>query len=110
MLIITNPSINVRLGNFPGWIGGNDALQVFISGLINVALGLGGVVSFFLLLWGGYEYMTAGGDKEATQKAVKRITTAMVGLAILLSSFAIIYIVQTLFGINLTVFTIPMIQ
>ena len=35
-----------------------------------------------MLLWGGIGYITAGGDKEATQNASKRISAALIGLAI----------------------------
>jgi hypothetical protein len=54
--------------------------------------------------------MTAGGDKEATQKATKRISTALIGLTILFSVFAIIFVIESLFGISLTKFKIPTIN
>ena len=63
-----------------------------------------------MLLWGGIEYITAGGDKERTQSASKRLTAALIGLAIVFSIFAIIYLVETLFGVSITKFTIPVIQ
>jgi len=60
-----------------------------------------------MLLRGGYMYVTAAGDKEAVQKAVKTLTTAVVGMAILGSIFALIGILETLFGINLRSPSIP---
>lgn len=107
MLIIVNPAITTIFGENPGQDGGAYSLQIFLSSMITIVLSVGGIVAFFMLLWGGFEYITAGGDKEATQKAGKRITSALIGLALLLSSFAIIFIVETLFGVSIVKFSIP---
>ena len=107
MLVITNPAIDPQAGLNPGYIGGAPTLQSYLQGIVAVVIGIGGIVSFFMLLWGSYEYMTAGGDKEATQRATKRITQSLVGLALLLSSFAIIYVVEILFGVNVLEFPLP---
>ncbi len=103
---ITNPAVSSRVGTGSGI----DILQLFATNFINIALGAAGIVAFFMLLWGGITFITAGGDKEATQNAVKRITAALVGLAITFSIFAIIYIVETLFGVSIRKFDIPVIQ
>jgi len=103
---IINPAVNPKVGSGSGV----DILQLFATNFINIALGAAGIVAFFMLLWGGIGYITAGGDKEATQNAVKRITAALVGLAITFSIFAIIYIVETVFGVSITKFQIPVIQ
>lgn len=103
---ITNPAVNKAVGTGSGI----DILQLFLTNFINVAFGAAGIIAFFMLLWGGIEYITAGGDKERTQAATKRLTAALIGLAIVFSVFAIIYIVETLFGVSIRTFTIPVIQ
>ncbi len=72
----------------------------FISGAINFLLGIAGVVAFIFLLWGGLQWILAGGDKEGTEKARKKITSALIGLAIVFSAYALIFIIQALFNIN----------
>lgn len=67
---------------------------------IQVILASAGLVAFFMLLWGGVQWIMAGGDKEGTEKARKRITSALIGLAIVFSAYALIFIMQALFGIN----------
>ena len=42
----------------------------------------------------------SGGDKEGIERARKRILHALVGLSIVLSSYALITIVRILFNIN----------
>lgn len=73
---------------------------------INLLLGASGVVAFFYLLWGGYNYITASGDKDGTEKARKRITGALIGLALVFSSYALIYIIQILFNIDIIGFSL----
>jgi len=103
---ITNPVVNPKVGTGSGV----DILQLFLTNFITLALGVAGVITFFMLLAGGIQYITAGGDKERTQAASKRVTHALIGLAIVFSIFAIIYIAETLFGISIREFTIPIIN
>jgi hypothetical protein len=68
---------------------------------INILFGLAGVLSFIFLLMGGVQWITAGGDKDAVEKAKRRIMQSLIGLAIVFSAYAIIYIIRVLFQINL---------
>ncbi|MEK7503884.1 MAG: hypothetical protein AAB550_00040 [Patescibacteria group bacterium] len=100
---ITNPAISPKVGTG----NGIDILQLFLGNFLQIMFIAGGVVAFFMLLLGGFEYITAGGDKEKTQNSTKRITAGIVGLAILFSAFAIIKLVGMIFGINILKFEIP---
>ncbi len=73
----------------------------YISTAINLLLGAAGVVSFVFLLWGGIQWITAGGDKDAIEKARKRIFSALIGLVIVFSVYTIFYIIRVLFGVDL---------
>jgi preprotein translocase subunit SecG len=104
---LTNPAISNRLGNFTSPTAGGGALSLIITNLMSVGFGLGGFIFFAMIIRGGYAYMTAGGDKEGVQRATKTLTTAFIGISILFSVYAILTVVQTLFGINLRIFSIP---
>ena len=113
LAIITNPAINPKIGDastIPAGSGYGFILQLFLTNFITIALGTAGIICFFMLLAGGIQYITAAGDKERTQNAGKRITNALIGLAITLSVFAIIYLVEIIFGISITHFNIPVIS
>jgi hypothetical protein len=45
--------------------------------------------------------MTAGGDKAAIESARSRLGSAFMGLVILLSSFAILKLIENFFGVNI---------
>lgn len=68
---------------------------------INLFLGLAGVMAFLYLLWGGIQWITGGADKDAVEKARKKISAALIGLAIVFSAYALIFIVQALFNIQI---------
>jgi hypothetical protein len=67
----------------------DQTLQQTIASIINVALGLLGVIALVIILAGGFEWMTAGGNEEKTTEARKRIIAGVIGLAIILSAYAI---------------------
>ena len=69
-------------------LGKQDVRQT-ISKIINVALGLLGIVAVVIMLIGGFEWMTAGGNEEKVTSAKSRIFMGILGLAIILSAYAI---------------------
>ncbi|MDD5438508.1 MAG: hypothetical protein PHC70_05215 [Patescibacteria group bacterium] len=80
-------------------------LITIIGRVIYLALSLVGVVFLALLLYSGYQYMTAGGDPEKIKAAISRIRNAVIGLVIIAASFAIVNFIlgwitgdQSIFG------------
>ncbi len=69
-------------------LGGAD-LRGTIGNLIKVALTFLGVVALIIVLIGGFKYMTSGGSDEKMADARKYIMAGIVGLAIILLSYAI---------------------
>ncbi len=67
--------------------------QTFIATIINAFLGLLGIAFLGLLIYGGYEWMTAQGNEEGVTSAKKIIVNAVIGLAIVLAAYVISYFV-----------------
>lgn len=63
--------------------------RIIAARIINVALGLIGIVLVVLILYGGFVYMTSGGAEDKIATAKKIITNAIIGLVIILSAWAI---------------------
>jgi len=82
-----------------------------IGDLIGAAIGSAFLIAFLLvfvmLVFGGVQWILAGGDKEGTEKARKRITAALIGLAIVFSAYALAFLVEAIFKISILTFTIP---
>ena len=68
---------------------GNQPLEETLGMLINVLLGLLGIIFLVLVIYAGFLWMTAGGDEKAVAKAKSIMITAVIGLVILLSAYAI---------------------
>lgn len=64
-------------------------IRVTIARIIRVAMGLLGIVAVVIILIGGFTWMTAGGNEEKVGEAKKWIFAGIIGLAIILSAFAI---------------------
>ncbi len=68
---------------------GTRSLQDTIASIIRVALSLLGIVAVVIILMGGFKWMTAGGNSDEVDKARQLILNGVIGLAIILSAFAI---------------------
>ena len=68
---------------------GQKDLKSGIGELINVALGFLGIVAVIIILFGGFKWMTAGGNDEKVGEAKRLIIAGIIGLAIILSAYAI---------------------
>ena len=68
---------------------GTTDLKTSIAKLINVALGFLGILAVLIILYGGFLWMTATGDPKKVDKAKSVIIQGVIGLVIILSSWAI---------------------
>jgi len=77
----------IEFGQYTGLI--QTDIRIIIAKIIRAFLGVLGIVALGFTLYGGYIYMTAGGDdtKVKTSKAI--LKNMVIGLAIILSAFAI---------------------
>jgi hypothetical protein len=63
--------------------------QEIIVNIIIVILGFLGIIFVALMIFGGFKYMTAAGNESQVDEAKKLIVQAVIGLAIILSAYAI---------------------
>lgn len=68
---------------------GTKQLTATIASIINVAMGLLGMIVVVLILAGGFMWMTAAGSDEKVTKAKGLIFGGVIGLAIILSAYAV---------------------
>ncbi len=69
-----------------------------VSGAIGAAFIIAGLLVFAYLVWGGLQWITAGGDKANIEAARGRISSALVGMAIIAAAYAIVILLQFVFG------------
>ena len=79
-------------------LSGQD-IRVIVVKIIRAVLGLIGIVAVSIVMYGGYTYMTSGGNEEKTTKAKKILINGVIGLVIIMSAFIIVqFIINALSG------------
>ena len=81
----------------------NDVpLEQRIGDIIGIVLSLLGVVFLILMIYAGFNWMTAGGDEEQITKSRNTIRAAIIGLVIVIASYALsVFIIENLWGTGL---------
>jgi hypothetical protein len=73
-------------------LGTADLKEVVIN-IIQWVLGILALVAVVMIIIGGFQWMTAGGNEEKVEKAKKIISAAVIGLIIVLLAWAIVIFV-----------------
>ncbi len=58
------------------------------------------LVALLYLVWGGFKWLTSGGDKQAVASAREHIVAAIVGLVIIFLSYLVLNLILQFFGLN----------
>lgn len=56
------------------------------------------IIGAVFIIWGGIQYMTAGGDETGTGEAKSKIIGGLIGIALVLLAYAVVNIVGSFFG------------
>jgi len=80
-----------------------ENLGDYIKKLYIYLILIGGFIAALVLVFGGFNYLTAGGSADRATSAKNYIGGSLTGLALLLSAYAILYIINP----NLVNLTVP---
>ena len=104
--VLAQSDINLNpTGNW-STLGSLTATSI-ISGAISLVLLAVALVFFFILIYGGLRWIMSEGDQKAVEAARSQITNALIGLAIVFAAFAIMKLIQAIFGVDLFSLQIP---
>jgi hypothetical protein len=116
--IATVDDCSVRILTFPTWfrglvkvvdnkcviespdeVGGvGPFIWHIVLNVIEIGLQLVGYITFFYILYGGFQFLTSTGDPSKAAKSRQTIINAVVGLAISFASIGIVNLVLTIIG------------
>jgi hypothetical protein len=96
---IQNPVVDPKEGVLD--IVKANPLAFFFVRLWQTIVILGGIALILFLVWGAIEWIMSEGDKEKLTKARNKITNAIIGLALLVLSYAIVLFLKSVFGLDL---------
>lgn len=87
-------------------------IEGLIKTAINTVLFVAFVAALIFLIYGGIKWIMSGGDKDGATKAKETVTSALIGLAIVLGAWVLINIILQFFGVGggLSGLTTPVLQ
>lgn len=77
-----------------GQSGGTDLVGI-VGNVVKIVLTLLGVIVLVIIVYAGFLWMTAGGNEDQVKKAKQWLINAIIGLALVLSAYAISSFVVT---------------
>lgn len=90
---ITSPLENTGYGTVTGGLG------MFITNILRLFFVVAGIMALFNFVIAGFKFINAGGDAKAVSAAWDKIWQSLMGLVIIVGSFAIAAIFgQLIFG------------
>jgi hypothetical protein len=92
---------NFKIGGNPDAFYSLDFLGIIVSRILLFAIIIAGPFFLIKLIMSGFNYLTSTGDPGKIQAASKNLINAALGLFVILTSFFIIQIIETLFNINI---------
>lgn len=75
-------------------------LGSFLNLVIPLITSGAALILLFMLIWGGYTILTAGGNPENIKKAQKIFQFAILGFVIIITSYLAVKILGVIFQIN----------
>jgi len=70
-------------------------IRVAIMNVTNFILGFIAMVATLVVIWGGVQYLTAGGNEDAVANAKKTISYGVIGIVIAGLAYAMVIVVST---------------
>ncbi len=78
-----------------------NRFTAIISNIISVFTIFGGLAFLVWFIIGGVNWITSSGNPEALEKAQRQISTALVGLLLLVAAYAITLILSKITGLDI---------
>lgn len=88
------------LGNVTSSTEAVEKFSTFVSSTIGIMTIVAVIWFVFIFVTGAIAWMGAGGDKNALESAKKRITTGIIGLAVIVIALFVIDLIGNLIGIE----------
>lgn len=84
----------------PGAAMGGDAASIakLLNPIITNVLIISGLFAFFTIIFAGFNYITASGDKAKTEQSQHMLNYAILGLIVVVTAFLITRVIGAVIG------------
>lgn len=86
--------------NIPDPLGSSGGLTGLINRLINEAIAFAGIIAVAMIVYAGYLFVVGGTNENNIKKARAIILYVVIGIAVLVLSKSIVYVVCNALGAN----------
>ncbi|MCX6731328.1 MAG: hypothetical protein NTZ55_05780 [Candidatus Roizmanbacteria bacterium] len=93
-------NISVNGTAIQGPLVGYNNIGDIINNVVPFVMALAGIILFFVLMWGGLDYVTSQGMPEKIKSANAKITAGVIGFVLLVLSFLITRVIAYVFGVG----------
>lgn len=77
---------------------GTLAISKFLTSLIRLIYSLAGIALVLMLVWGAFDWLISGGEKEKIANAQKKLINAVIGIVLLAIAFAVMRVIGVFTG------------
>lgn len=85
---------------------GEAGFGALLGQILTIVVTIGAIIVIIMLLWGGLEWVTSGGDKAKIEKARTRIMQSIIGMIVLAATIAIFMMLQVFLDFELITLTL----
>lgn len=104
-VIVTPTGVQVNITPPKFGIDPNISIGQLISNALTIVFIVAALLVLVYLIWGAFQWITSGGDKEGIGKARDKIIQSLVGLVILALAFLIVRVVGQI--VNIDILNLP---
>lgn len=79
-------------------------LSCYFGNILTAVIPLIGIISFIVILAGGFKILTSAGDAKGLAAGNQTITLAIVGIALSIISWLILLLIKNVTGVDVTQF------
>ncbi|OGK15353.1 hypothetical protein A2774_03415 [Candidatus Roizmanbacteria bacterium RIFCSPHIGHO2_01_FULL_39_12c] len=87
-------------GPLPTGPKGINTIGDLVNRVVQFLIPLAAVILLLVFIWGGYDFMMSQGNPERVKSAQAKLTTGVIGLVLLLLSFAVVRLISSIFGLG----------
>lgn len=84
------------------FMGGKSDVTLgdIIGQILKFLYPIAGLILFFFLFWGGFDYLTSAGNPEKIKAGQGKITTAVIGFILLMISYLAARLIAAIFNLG----------
>ncbi len=105
-LLAVAPSVWRSDSSFEG-VATLRGIEDLITNLLRVVLPLAGLAVVVMIITGGFQLITAGGEKEGIGKAKDTFTYAIFGFVLAIIAWFILLFIEKFSGVEVTKYSLP---